>query len=63
MEYVTRQPELRSRLLTMQEALIQYYSGFITGQTPADPLEAIIAEFPMAIIQMHLTRLQRMGLV
>jgi 1,2-phenylacetyl-CoA epoxidase catalytic subunit len=62
MEYLKLRPELREQLLAMQEALIQHYSGFITGQTPADPLEEMIAEFPMAIIQMHLTRLQRMGL-
>jgi len=63
MEYLTRQPELRDRLLAMQEQLIQHYSGFITGQAPADELEAIIAESPMAIIQMHGIRLQRMGLI
>jgi 1,2-phenylacetyl-CoA epoxidase catalytic subunit len=63
MAYLARQPELRGQLLTMQEALIQHYSGFVSGQTPADPLEELIAGFPMAIIQMHLTRLQRMGLV
>jgi 1,2-phenylacetyl-CoA epoxidase catalytic subunit len=62
-EYVARQPELRGQLLAMQEALIQHYSGVIAGQTPADPLEEFIAGFPMAIIQMHLTRLQRIGLL
>jgi 1,2-phenylacetyl-CoA epoxidase catalytic subunit len=62
-EYVARQPELRDQLLAMQEALIQHYSGVIAGQTPADPLEEFIAGFPMAIIQMHLTRLQRIGLL
>jgi len=63
LEYLARQPELRNRLLAMQEQLIQHYSGFITGQAPADDLEAIIAESPMAIIQMHGIRLQRMGLI
>jgi 1,2-phenylacetyl-CoA epoxidase catalytic subunit len=62
-EYVARQPELRGQLLAMQEALIQHYSGVVAGQTPADPLEELIAGFPMAIIQMHLTRLQRIGLL
>jgi len=62
-EYVARQPELRGQLLTIQEALVQHYSGVITGQTPADPLEELIAGFPMTIIQMHLIRLQRMGLL
>ncbi len=61
--YLTQQPLLRERLLIMQEQLVQHYAGFITGQAPADPLEEMIAEFPMTIIQMHLTRLQRMGLV
>jgi len=61
--YLAQQPSLRERLLTMQEQLVQHYAGFITGQTPADPLEEMIAEFPMTIIQMHLTRLQRMGLM
>ncbi len=63
MEYLLQQPSSRERLLTMQEQLVQHYAGFVTGQTPADPLEEMIAEFPMTIIQMHLTRLQRMGLV
>lgn len=63
MQYVAQQPTLRERLLVMQERLVQQYAGLVTGQTPADPLEEMIAEFPMAIIQMHLTRLQRMGLV
>jgi 1,2-phenylacetyl-CoA epoxidase catalytic subunit len=63
MTYLAERPALRERLLALQEQLIQQYSGFITSQTPADPLEAIIAQTPMAIIQMHLTRLQRMGLV
>ncbi|NOT55595.1 MAG: ferritin-like domain-containing protein [Deltaproteobacteria bacterium] len=63
MEYLARKPELRDHLLAMQEQLIQHYSGVITGQTPADGLEEMIAEFPMAIIQMHVTRLQRMGMV
>ncbi len=47
----------------MQEQLVQHYAGVINGQTPADPLEEMIAGFPMAIIQMHLTRLQRMGIL
>lgn len=63
MQYLAQQPTLGERLLVMQERLVQHYAGFITGQAPADPLEEMIAEFPMAIIQMHLTRLQRMGLV
>ena len=63
MEHLARQPELRGQLLAMQEALVQHYSGFITDQTPADPLEEMIAGFPLAIIQMHMTRLQRMGLL
>jgi len=62
-QYLAQQPTLREQLLVMQERLVQHYAGVITGQTPADPLEEMIAEFPMAIIQMHLTRLQRMGLV
>ena len=62
-EYLVHKPELKDRLLAMQEQLIQHYSGVITGQTPADPLEEMIAGFPMAIIQMHVTRLQRMGLI
>ncbi len=62
MEYLARKPELRDHLLAMQEQLIQHYSGVITGQTPADGLEEMIAQFPMAIIQMHVTRLQRMGM-
>ncbi|MGH7966028.1 MAG: ferritin-like domain-containing protein [Candidatus Binatia bacterium] len=63
MEYLARQPELRARFFTIQEALVQHYAGLVTGPTPADPLEEIIAASPMAIIQMHMTRLQRMGLV
>jgi 1,2-phenylacetyl-CoA epoxidase catalytic subunit len=63
MEYLARKPELRERLLAMQEQLIQYYTGVVTGQTPADALEEMIAQFPMAIIQMHMIRLQRMGMV
>jgi 1,2-phenylacetyl-CoA epoxidase catalytic subunit len=63
MEYLTQRPELRDQLLAIQEKLIQHYSGLITGQTPADPLEEMIAGFPMTIIQMHVTRLQRMGLL
>ena len=47
----------------MQEQLVQHYSGFITEQTPADALEAMIAETVMSIIQMHVTRLQRMALI
>jgi 1,2-phenylacetyl-CoA epoxidase catalytic subunit len=60
--YLTEHPEFRERLFAMQEQLVQHYSGFITGQTPADDLEAMIAETPMSIIQMHGVRLQRMGL-
>jgi len=63
MEYLARQPALRERLLTLQEALIRRYSSVVTDVTPADPLEEMIAGFPMAAIQMHLTRLQRMGLL
>ena len=63
MEYLAHKPELREHLLAMQEQLIQHYSGVVTGQTPADGLEEMIAQFPMAIIQMHVTRLQRMGMV
>ena len=63
MQYLAQQPTLRERLLVMQEQLVQHYAGVITGQTPADPLEEMIAGFPMAIIQMHLTRLQRMGIL
>jgi 1,2-phenylacetyl-CoA epoxidase catalytic subunit len=63
MAYLSEHPEFRDRLLAMQEQLIQHYSSFITDQTPADDLEAMIAETPMAIIQMHVTRLQRIGLV
>jgi 1,2-phenylacetyl-CoA epoxidase catalytic subunit len=63
MQYLAQQPTLREQLLVMQEQLVQHYAGVITGQTPADPLEEMIAGFPMAIIQMHLTRLQRMGIL
>ncbi len=63
MESLTRTPTLRDRLLVMQEQLVQHYSGFITGQTPADALEAMIAETVMPIVQMHGTRLQRMALI
>jgi len=63
MESLARTPTLRDRLLVMQEQLVQHYSGFITGQTPADALEAMIAETVMSIIQMHVTRLQRMALI
>jgi 1,2-phenylacetyl-CoA epoxidase catalytic subunit len=63
MESLARTPALRDGLLVMQEQLIQHYSGFITGQTPADVLEAMIAETVMAIIQIHMTRLQRMALI
>jgi 1,2-phenylacetyl-CoA epoxidase catalytic subunit len=63
MQYLAQEPSVRERLLTMQEQLVQHYAGVITGQAPADSLEEMIAGFPMAIIQMHLTRLQRMGLV
>ena len=63
MAYVEQEPELRNRLLVMQEQLVQHYAGFITSQAPADDLEALIAESAMAIIQMHGIRLQRMGLV
>jgi rubrerythrin len=63
MEYLPQQPELKKRLLVLQEQLIQHYSEFITGQAPADPLEEMIAGFPMTIIQMHMVRLQRMGLL
>jgi 1,2-phenylacetyl-CoA epoxidase catalytic subunit len=62
-EGLARTPALRDRLLIMQEQLVQHYSGFITGQTPADALEAMIAETVMSIIQMHVTRLQRMALI
>jgi 1,2-phenylacetyl-CoA epoxidase catalytic subunit len=62
-EGLARTPALRDRLLVMQEQLVQHYSGFITGQTPADALEAMIAETVMSIIQMHVTRLQRMALI
>lgn len=61
--YLLQHPEFRDRLLIMQEQLIQHYSSFITDQAPADALEALIAGTPMAIIQMHATRLQRMGLI
>jgi 1,2-phenylacetyl-CoA epoxidase catalytic subunit len=63
METLACTPTLRERLLAMQEQLIQHYSGFITGQTPADALEAMIAEIVMPIIQLHVTRLQRMALI
>jgi rubrerythrin len=63
MEYLPQKPELKNRLLALQEQLIQHYSGVITDQTPADPLEEMIAGLPMMIIQMHITRLQRMGLL
>jgi 1,2-phenylacetyl-CoA epoxidase catalytic subunit len=63
MQYLAQQPTLCEQLLIIQEQLVQHYAGVITGQTPADPLEEMIAEFPMAIIQMHLTRLQRMGIL
>ena len=63
MAYLAHTPKLKERFLAMQEQLIQHYSGFVTGQAPADELEAIIAESPMAIIQMHGARLQRMGLI
>jgi 1,2-phenylacetyl-CoA epoxidase catalytic subunit len=63
MESHAQTPTLRDRLLVMQEQLVQHYSGFITEQTPADALEAMIAETVMSIIQMHVTRLQRMALI
>ncbi|GEM_PF-3814818 len=63
MQYLIHQPSLRERLLAMQEQLVRHYTAFISGQTPTDSLEEMIAGFPMAIIQMHFTRLQRMGLV
>jgi 1,2-phenylacetyl-CoA epoxidase catalytic subunit len=63
MQYLAQQPTLCEQLLIIQEQLVQHYAGVITGQTPADPLEEMIAGFPMAIIQMHLTRLQRMGIL
>ncbi len=63
MESLARTPTLRERLLVIQEQLIQHYSGFITGQTPADALEAMIADTVMPIIQMHVIRLQRMALI
>lgn len=63
MEYLARKPDFKTRLLTMQEQLVQHYSGFIIGQTPADALEAMIAETVMTIIQTHVMRLQRMGLI
>ena len=62
-EALARTPALKDRFLAMQEQLIQHYSGFITGQTPADALEELIAQSPMAIIQMHGIRLQRMGVI
>jgi 1,2-phenylacetyl-CoA epoxidase catalytic subunit len=61
--YLFAHPEFRDRLFAMQEQLIQHYSNFIVEQTPADELEAMIAAMPMAIIQRHVTRLQRIGLV
>ncbi|HXG20240.1 MAG TPA: ferritin-like domain-containing protein [Methylomirabilota bacterium] len=61
--YLYEHPELRDRLLAMQAQLIQHYASFIVDQTPADALETLIAETPMTIIQMHMTRLQRLGLV
>jgi len=63
MEYLQLRPESREQFLTIQEKLIQHYSGVVTGQAPADALEAMIADSPMAIIQMHMLRLQRMGLI
>lgn len=63
MGYLQLHPESRGQFLAIQEKLVQHYSGVITGQTPADALEAIIADSPMAIIQMHMIRLQRMGLI
>jgi 1,2-phenylacetyl-CoA epoxidase catalytic subunit len=63
MQSLAKNPALREQLLTMQEKLVQHYAGFITGQEPADPLEEMIAEFPMTIIQMHMIRLQRMGIL
>jgi 1,2-phenylacetyl-CoA epoxidase catalytic subunit len=63
MESLARTPALRERLLAMQEQLVQHYSGFIIGQAPADALEAMIAETVMSIIQVHITRLQRMALI
>jgi 1,2-phenylacetyl-CoA epoxidase catalytic subunit len=61
--YLERQPAFKERLLAMQEQLIQHYSGLVTGRAPADALEEIIALSPMTIIQMHVMRLQRMGLI
>jgi hypothetical protein len=43
--------------------LVRHYASVITDQTPADALEEMIAGFPLAIIQMHGIRLQRMGLI
>lgn len=63
MEYLQLHPESREQFLTIQEKLIQHYSGVITGHTPEDSLEEMVAGFPMAIIPMHITRLQRMGLI
>jgi 1,2-phenylacetyl-CoA epoxidase catalytic subunit len=63
MEYLPQQPQLKEKLLTMQEALVRHYASVITDQTPADALEEMIAGFPLAIIQMHGIRLQRMGLI
>ncbi|MBI3248941.1 MAG: ferritin-like domain-containing protein [Deltaproteobacteria bacterium] len=63
MAALRRTPQLKERLLALQEQLVQHYSGFITGQTPVDALEAMISETPMAIIQMHMMRLQRMELL
>jgi 1,2-phenylacetyl-CoA epoxidase catalytic subunit len=63
MSYLKQNPPLRDQLLAMQEKLIAHYSHVVMDQTPADALEEMIAGFPMAIIQMHVTRLQRMGMV
>jgi 1,2-phenylacetyl-CoA epoxidase catalytic subunit len=62
-DYVQARPEFRERLHEIQQQLIQHYSGVISEQAPADELEAMIAGFPLTIIQMHMTRLQRMGLM
>ena len=63
MEHLAHKPELQNALAYDARATDPALFGVITGQAPADALEAMIAETPMAIIQMHVTRLQRMGMV